>query len=76
MQAQQVNTRLHGPVLIEVNPRFGGGFPLTHAAGGDYPAWLLDEMAGATSPQRFGAYREGLYMTRYMVEHFTDELRW
>lgn len=65
-----------GPVLIEVNPRFGGGFPLTRAAGGDYPAWLLDELAGRPTPPRFGAYREGLYMTRYMVEHFTHELRW
>ncbi|MFC7725884.1 ATP-grasp domain-containing protein [Nocardioides sp. GCM10028917] len=65
-----------GPVLIEVNPRFGGGFPLTLAAGGDYPAWLLDELAGATTARRFGDYRAGLYMTRYMVEHFTDALRW
>jgi carbamoyl-phosphate synthase large subunit len=65
-----------GPVLIEVNPRFGGGFPLTRAAGGDYPAWLLDELAGGTMAPRFGDYRAGLYMTRYMVEHFTGELRW
>ena len=65
-----------GPFLIEVNPRFGGGFPLTRAAGGDYPAWLLDELAGDTTTPRFGDYRAGLYMTRYMVEHFTDELKW
>lgn len=65
-----------GPVLIEVNPRFGGGFPLTRAAGGDYPAWLLDELAGGTPEERFGDYRAGLYMTRHMVEHFTDTLRW
>jgi carbamoyl-phosphate synthase large subunit len=65
-----------GPVLIEVNPRFGGGFPLTRAAGGDYPAWLLDELAGRTPEERFGDYRAGLYMTRHMVEHFTDTLRW
>lgn len=65
-----------GPVLIEVNPRFGGGFPLTRAAGGDYPAWLLDELAGRPCGPRLGEYRAGLYMTRYMVEHFTDAPRW
>jgi len=65
-----------GPVLIEVNPRFGGGFPLTRAAGGDYPAWLLDELHGEPPTPRFGDYRSGLYMTRHMVEHFTDQLRW
>lgn len=65
-----------GPVLIEVNPRFGGGFPLTRAAGGDYPAWVLDELAGSAPTVRFGDYRAGLYMTRHMVEHFTDTLRW
>ena len=27
--------------FIEVNPRFGGGFPLTAAAGANYPLWIL-----------------------------------
>ena len=32
--------------FIEVNARFGGGFPLTLAAGGDFPRWLVDELNG------------------------------
>jgi len=65
-----------GPVLLEVNPRFGGGFPLADAAGGHYPAWLLDMVQGRAVRPSLGQYRRGLFMTRYSVEHFTDELPW
>jgi len=65
-----------GPVLIEVNPRFGGGFPLAYAAGGHYPEWLLAMLRGEEVRERFGEYQKGLYMTRYHVEHFTTEPLW
>lgn len=65
-----------GPVLIEVNPRFGGGFPLAYAAGGHYPEWLLALLHGETVAPRLGDYQKGLYMTRYNVEHFTTEPLW
>jgi carbamoyl-phosphate synthase large subunit len=65
-----------GPVLSEVNPRFGGGFPLAMAAGGAYPAWLLDMVAGQPVEPRLREYEPGLYMTRYNVEIFTRQPRW
>lgn len=65
-----------GPVLIEVNPRFGGGFPLAYAAGGHYPEWLLALLHGERVEPRLGKYQKGLYMTRYNVEHFTTEPLW
>lgn len=65
-----------GPVLIEVNPRFGGGFPLAYAAGGHYPEWLLALLHGERVEPRIGQYQKGLYMTRYNVEYFTTELLW
>lgn len=65
-----------GPVLIEVNPRFGGGYPLTNAAGGTYPAWLMAMAAGEDVPPRLGDYQAGLYMTRHMVETFTTKPAW
>lgn len=65
-----------GPVLSEVNPRFGGGFPLALAAGADYPAWLLDMVAGRTVAPRLRAYTPGLYMTRYHVEQFVERPMW
>lgn len=32
--------------FIEINPRFGGGFPLTAAAGANYPLWILQMLSG------------------------------
>jgi carbamoyl-phosphate synthase large subunit len=65
-----------GPVLSEINPRFGGGFPLALAAGADYPSWLLDMIEGIPVAPRLRAYEAGLYMTRYYVEQFTREPKW
>lgn len=65
-----------GPVLIEVNPRFGGGFPLTNAAGGRYPRWILEMLAGKSVAPRFGDYQRGLYMTRYYAETYTTTPPW
>jgi carbamoyl-phosphate synthase large subunit len=65
-----------GPVLTEVNPRFGGGFPLALAAGGRYPAWLLDLAEGRAVAPRLGQFETGLYMTRHHVETFTREPKW
>ena len=65
-----------GPVLSEINARFGGGFPLGLAAGADYPRWLLAMVAGETLEPRLGAYESGLFMTRYYVEHFTRRPAW
>jgi carbamoyl-phosphate synthase large subunit len=65
-----------GPVLSEINARFGGGFPLTHAAGGHYPEWLLRSLNGEALEPSFGNYRRGLFMTRYYNEHFTEDRVW
>ena len=62
-----------GPVLTEINARFGGGFPLAHAAGAEYPKWLIQEMLGQNIEPRMGDYREGLYMTRHSVEVFLEK---
>ena len=28
---------------LEINPRFGGGYPLAYGAGANYPGWLIEE---------------------------------
>lgn len=65
-----------GPVLSEINARFGGGFPLTLAAGGRHTAWLIDLAEGIAVPSRLRDYEPGLYMTRYYVEYFTRSPKW
>lgn len=60
------------PTLLEINPRFGGGFPLTHAAGGRYPKWILQMCNGTSVSPRLGDYKTGLCMTRAYTEWFAD----
>lgn len=62
--------------LSEINPRFGGGYPLGYAAGGHYPQWLLQELRGEQVRARLGEYQVGLYMTRANTEYFTTTPKW
>jgi carbamoyl-phosphate synthase large subunit len=65
-----------GPLLSEINPRFGGGFPLTLAAGGDYPEWIMQMLEGRCVPPRLGDYEVDLYMTRYHAELIGQKPLW
>jgi carbamoyl-phosphate synthase large subunit len=65
-----------GPVLIEINPRFGGGFPLGYAAGARYPEWLVDACHGEVIPLTLGEYTRGLFMTRSHAEQFAMTPAW
>ena len=38
--------------IIELNARFGGGFPLSREAGADFPRWMLEELIGLPSTAR------------------------
>ncbi len=51
--------------FIEINPRFGGGAPLSIAAGADFAEWLLRELRGETPAITFDGFRHGLCMLRY-----------
>lgn len=50
---------------IEFNPRFGGGYPMSHAAGVDYPAMLMREYLLGESPLRVDSWQADLLMLRY-----------
>ena len=52
--------------MTDVNPRFGGAFPLPLAAGGGYPSLVLALARGERIEPRLGAYRAGVVMTRYL----------
>jgi carbamoyl-phosphate synthase large subunit len=51
--------------LTDINPRFGGGFPLPLAAGGRYPELALALARGEHPEPRLGDFRDGIVMTRF-----------
>jgi len=55
-------------VVTDINPRFGGAFPLPTAAGSRYPELALALAAGERPEPRLGDFRAGLYMTRFFGE--------
>jgi len=48
----------------ELNPRFGGGSPLSIEAGADFPAWLVTLAIGG-EPDYSASIRDGLTMLRF-----------
>ncbi len=57
----QTNGELAG---IEINPRFGGGFPLSDSAGANYAAWAIREYLRGESIEWFDAWERNLTMLR------------
>jgi len=63
-----------GELLVtDVNPRFGGGFPLPTAAGSGYPELALQLANGERPEPRLGDFREGVVMTRFFSEVILEE---
>jgi carbamoyl-phosphate synthase large subunit len=52
-------------VFIEINPRFGGGFPLSAEAGADFPRWIIEMMLGQDPKMEIDDWQDGLVMLRY-----------
>src|SRR4029078_7295083 len=60
--------------VTDVNPRFGGGFPLPTAAGSRYPELALALAAGERPEARVGDFREGVVMTRFFSQVILEEV--
>ncbi|HMG46782.1 MAG TPA: ATP-grasp domain-containing protein [Allosphingosinicella sp.] len=58
-----------GPVVFEINARFGGGYPLAHAAGARFAQWLVEEALDRPSTAS-DAWQDGLLMLRHDSEIF------
>jgi len=54
--------------FIEINPRFGGGAPLSIKAGADFPKWILQELTGGKPNIRPDSFKDNLVMLRYDSE--------
>jgi carbamoyl-phosphate synthase large subunit len=67
----------NGPMLLEVNPRFGGGYPCSHLCGADFPAKLIAIRKGQKLIPDIGNYPDGVYMFKQdeIISPTADELK-
>jgi carbamoyl-phosphate synthase large subunit len=61
---QVIDDAAAGPQVIEINARFGGGYPLADCAGATFAQWLLEEVTGRTCTAH-DDWRDGVQMLRY-----------
>jgi carbamoyl-phosphate synthase large subunit len=64
----QVFVCADGIRVTDVNPRFGGGFPLHVAAGGGFPDIVLALGRGEHPEPRVGSYEPGVTMLRFLSQ--------
>lgn len=56
-------TKIYG---IEINPRFGGGYPLSYLSGANYTKWLIEEyLLQKEMEEYFDVWESDLLMIRY-----------
>ena len=58
--------------FIEINPRFGGGAPLSIKAGANFPKWILQELSDRRPKIRMDGFKSDLIMLRYDGEVWLD----
>ncbi|MFI1743920.1 ATP-grasp domain-containing protein [Thalassobellus sediminis] len=69
----KVNEKIIG---IEINPRFGGGFPLTYLAGANYVKWILEEyLFDKKIEEQFDCWENNLLMLRYDKEVLVNDYK-
>jgi carbamoyl-phosphate synthase large subunit len=65
----QINNEIIG---IEINPRFGGGYPLSYASGANYPNFIIQEYIFNNPINYFENWVENRVMLRYDSEIILD----
>ncbi len=65
--------KTHAMAVIEINPRFGGGYPLTHEAGAHCTHWLIEDCLGREVSAKPDQWRDGLVMLRYDEAIYVDK---
>jgi len=52
-------------LILEVNPRFGGGYPHAYECGVNIPKMIINNIKGKINNEEIGHYDEGIYMMKY-----------
>lgn len=66
-----------GPKLLEINPRFGGGYPCSHLAGANFPAKLIAIRKGQKLTPDIGSCPAGVVMLKQdeIISHNCDNFK-
>lgn len=51
--------------VIDINPRFGGGYPFNHVAGANVPSYYVASLTGAEAGNQWKEYRYGFKAAKY-----------
>lgn len=51
--------------ISEINPRFGGGYPLAYECGVNFPKYLINNLQGIENNPQIGNYEENVYMMKH-----------
>lgn len=63
--------------VIDVNPRFGGGYPFSHLAGADLPGAMVSWVSRSADSARFLSYKSGVISAKFVetsVVELSDEI--
>lgn len=55
----------HNIIGIEINPRFGGGYPLSYQCGGNFPECLIREYFMGEEVEYWDDWKDGMLMLRF-----------
>ena len=56
--------------ILEVNPRFGGGYPISHNAGADFPKKMIEMLNGKKHHFEFPTYESNIIMMKDINFYF------
>lgn len=58
--------------IIELNPRFAGGYPLSWRAGARYPQWIIQDLLNLATDPMTSQWADDVVMVRYDEAVFVD----